>query len=81
MKITCHHPASSCGMPVILGYHGEIMDYGPGVKMVRRQLKMTVRELADACGVSHRTVEGWEQGRVPPAATLNLLGVWLADRR
>lgn len=77
MRITCQHPASIAGIPVILGYDGHPCDYGPGMKLVRKQLKMTVREFANACGISHRTAEGWEQGRVPPAATLNLLGLWL----
>ena len=73
MKITCDHPASKFGLPVILDDSGEVMDYAAGIKAVREKLGMSTQELADACGVSKRTVEGWEQGRTPDAAPLNLM--------
>lgn len=49
MKITPHHPASIGGMPVILGYHGGVMDYGPGIKMIRAKLGISLATLAEKC--------------------------------
>lgn len=57
------------------------MDYAPGVKAVRAKLELSVQQLADACGVSKRTVEGWEQGRVPDAAPLNVMAGLLRRKR
>lgn len=36
------------------------------VKALRAHLNLSTRELADKLGVSHRTVEGWEQARAVP---------------
>jgi len=33
------------------------------IKKLRRKHNLDTRQLAEICGVSHRTVEGWEQGR------------------
>lgn len=33
------------------------------IKALRGRLKFSVADLAARCGVSPRTVEGWEQGR------------------
>lgn len=73
MTITCNHSASSYGMPVILDDAGHVMDYAPGIKAIRAKLGWGTQQLADACGVSKRTVEGWEQGRMPSAAALNVM--------
>lgn len=73
MKVTTNHPSSSYGMPVILADDGALMDYAAGIKAIRRRAGLTTQQLADACGVSRRTVEGWEQGRMPSAAALNVM--------
>jgi DNA-binding XRE family transcriptional regulator len=73
MRVTTHHPSSSYGQPVILADDGSVMDYGPGIKAVRVKAGLSTQQLADACGVSRRTVEGWEQDRMPTAAALNVM--------
>lgn len=74
MTITANHPSSSYGLPVILDDDGQVMDYAAGVEELRARLGLSRQALADACGVSRRTVEGWEQGRLPGAAALNVMG-------
>jgi DNA-binding XRE family transcriptional regulator len=81
MRVTTDHSASSYGVPVILADGGEVMDYAPGIKAIREKLSMSTQNLADACGVSCRTVEGWEQGRMPDAAALNVMSALLRRRR
>ncbi len=73
MKVTTQHSASSYGQPVILADDGSLLDYAPGIKAVRAKLGWSTQQLADACGVSRRTVEGWEQDRMPTAAALNVM--------
>ena len=73
MRVTIKHPSSSDGQPVILGDDGLVMDYAPGIKAIRAKLGWSTQQLADACGVSRRTVEGWESGRMPEAAPLNVM--------
>lgn len=73
MQVTTNHPSSSYGQPVILSDDGSVMDYAPGIKAIRAKLGWSTQQLADACGVSRRTVEGWEQGRLPTAAALNVM--------
>jgi DNA-binding XRE family transcriptional regulator len=73
MRVTCNHSSSSYGQPVILADGGEVMDYAPGVKAIRAKLDLSTQQLADHCGVSRRTVEGWEQGKLPNAAALNVM--------
>lgn len=74
MKITIDHPASSYGQPVILHPDGHVMDYRDGLKLLRRRLRMSTRDLGAICGVSHRTVERWEFGlSIPHAAALNAM--------
>lgn len=72
MTVTTKHPASSYGMPVILD-GGRVVDYAAGIKAIRAALGWSTQQLADACGVSRRTVEGWEQDRMPTAAALNVM--------
>lgn len=73
MRVTTNHIASSYGQPVILADDGSLMDYAPGIKAIRDKCVLTTQSLADLCGVSRRTVEGWEQGRMPTAAALNVM--------
>jgi transcriptional regulator with XRE-family HTH domain len=65
MKIESNH-----GRLVILDESGHVMGYGPGIQAIRRHLGMSTQEFAAACGISRRTVEGWEQGRMPNGAAL-----------
>lgn len=73
MRVTTKHSASSYGVPVILDDRGSLMDYGPGVRAIQDKTGLDNQALADACGVSVRTVEGWRQGRIPTAAALNVM--------
>ena len=66
MKITTDHPTSSYGIPVILDDAGQVMDYGPGVKALRKKLGLNTSDFGSLIGVSGRTVEGWEQGKRMP---------------
>lgn len=78
MKITCNHSSSSYGIPVILGDDGQLMDYGPGLTAVLKNLGWSRSDFAANCGYSGpRSVEKFWQGVVPPAAVLNMLGVAL----
>lgn len=61
------------GMPVFLDDAGRPMDYAPALKTLRRRKNWSVRDVAQVCGVSARTVEGWEQGRLPGKPALLLL--------
>jgi DNA-binding XRE family transcriptional regulator len=81
MKITCDHIASSRGIPVILDDSGNVLDYAQGVKALRVKLNLTTRDLAEACQVSRRTVEGWEQGRMINADPLNLMALLLKKKK
>lgn len=79
MKITCNHSSSSYGVPIILGDDGDVMNYALGIKAVRSKLGISTQDLAEKCNVSRRTVEGWEQGRMPDAAALNAMAQLLAS--
>jgi ribosome-binding protein aMBF1 (putative translation factor) len=73
MKVTTNHSTSSYGIPVILGDDGQVMDYAVGIKAIRRARGLSTTQLAAACNVSRRTVEGWEQGRMPLVSALNVM--------
>ena len=73
MRITTNHSASSYGQPVILSDGGEVLEYAAGIKAIRQQMELTTAEFAEQMGTSRRTVEGWEQGRVPSNTALLLL--------
>ena len=77
MKITLYHPASSYGLPVILDDAGHVMDYPDGFRAIRARLGLSVRDVGALCDCSPRTVQGWELGRAPSAAALNVLGLLL----
>ncbi len=81
MIVTIDHAASSYGVPVILGDDGQLLDYAPGIRSIRDKLGLTARQLGELCGVSERTVNGWEQGRMPETAALNMLGKLLRAQR
>ncbi len=65
------------GQPIILDGAGKPMDAQAGIRAIRREQGWSVAQMAEACGVSPRTVEGWEQGRYQPTkpALLALKGV------
>lgn len=79
MRVTCDHSSSSYGVPVILSDDGDVMDYAPGIKTLRAKLGLSTHDLAERCNVSRRTVEGWEQGRMPDTAALNVMAQLLAS--
>ena len=81
MKITTDHPKSSQGLPVLLNGHGQLMTYPDGLREIRADLKLTAAGLGAAIGLSCRTVNGWEQGRKPTAAGLNLVAQLLKRKR
>jgi len=80
MKITINHSSSSYGQPVILDDTGSVMDYAPGIRLAREKLDLTAGQLAEKLGVSERTVNGWEGGRMPTTAALNMLGKLIRGR-
>lgn len=43
------------------------------IKKIRRENDWSQKDLADYCQVSKRTVEGWEQGRLPEKYVFPLL--------
>ena len=79
MRITTDHSASSYGQPVILSDGGKVLDYAEGVKAVRSELGLSTAEFAAKMGTSRRTVEGWEQGRLPSNTALLLMATFLPN--
>ena len=77
MKITCKHPASSYGVPVILDEAGQVMDYAPGLNAVLSKLGWSRAEFAERCGYKVRSVEKFWQGAPPSASALNVLALAL----
>lgn len=63
MKITFNHPDT--GRPAILTDDGSVMSDADGIKAIRKGAGMSTQAFADLVGVSKRTVEGWESGRMP----------------
>lgn len=63
MQITTRHYASNWGRPVVLDDRGALVHDSKGIQAIRHQLGLSVADVAKQCGVSPRTVEGWEQGR------------------
>lgn len=78
MKITINHPMSTYGVPVILDDSGQPLEYSDGFRRCRYRLNMSTIEIGKHLGASGRTVEGYEQGRTIPVASLNVLGQLMA---
>ena len=68
-KLTTDHSASSYGIPVFV-CGGELLENGKGVEGVRKERGWSTAQLGEICGVSARTVEGWEQGRTVPTEAI-----------
>lgn len=49
------------------------MDYALALNQLRKNKGWSVRDAAEKVGVSPRTWEGWEQGRMPSKTALLLL--------
>lgn len=78
MRITCKHPASSYGIPVILDDGGDVMDYAPGLSAVLQRIGWSREQAAQAAGYkSARSIEKFWQGVPPSAQLLNVLAVQL----
>ena len=73
IKLTTDHSASSYGMPVFVDDNGNVMDYSHGIQAARKEHGWSTSDLAEKLGVSSRTVENWEQGRLPNKTALLLL--------
>ena len=73
MKLTTNHENSKNGIPVFVDDDGRVMDYAYGVRTLRKNNKWSVKDLANRVGVSHRTVENWEQSRTIGRQSLMLL--------
>ncbi len=73
IKLTTNHSQSSYGIPIFIDAKNNPLDYADGVRQIRKNRNLTVSDLAAHCGVSPRTVEGWEQGRLPSKPALLLI--------
>ena len=73
MRLTTDHSASSYGVPVFVDGDGNPMDYADGLRQLRKAKGWSTADLAEQVGVSARTVEGWEQGRMPSKPALIIL--------
>lgn len=78
MRLTTDHSASSYGVPVFVDGDNNPIDYADGIRQVRQQKGWSTEKLADLVGVSPRTVEGWEQGRMPSKPALIILSSLIA---
>ena len=70
IRLTTDHASSYYGIPVFVDADGSPLDYAAGIRMVRRDWKMNTAGFGEKLGVSGRTVEGWEQGRMPDIRAL-----------
>ena len=73
MRLTTNHSASSYGVPIFVDNDNNPMDYAPALKQLRKEKDWSTADLAEKLGVSPRTVENWEQGRMPSKTALLLL--------
>jgi DNA-binding transcriptional regulator YiaG len=71
IKLSRDHSSSSC--PVFVYEDGQPMDYALALNQLRKNKGWSVRDAAEKVGVSPRTWEGWEQGRMPSKTALLLL--------
>jgi hypothetical protein len=86
MKLTTNHTQSSYNLPVFLTDAGEVIDYAPAIADICDALGSGKRlegaeKLAEICGASDRTVQGWIQGRLPSKPCLMLLQIWLNSHK
>ena len=73
IRLTASHPASSYGVPVFVDENNNPLDYAPAIKQLRSDKGWSTSYLAEKLGKSRRTIEGWEQGRMPDKTALLLL--------
>jgi DNA-binding transcriptional regulator YiaG len=73
IKLSRDHSSSSSGCPVFVYEDGQPMDYALALNQLRKNKGWSVRDAAEKVGVSPRTWEGWEQGRMPSKTALLLL--------
>ena len=73
MRLTTDHSASSYGVPVFVDDNNQVLDYADGLRKLRKTKGWSTAKLAEQLGVSARTVEGWEQGRMPSKPALIIL--------
>ena len=78
MQITTRHPKSLHGVPVILNDNGKLMTHKAGIQAIRAALGLTAKQLAEKCGVSFKTLQGWEYGKPPNVAALLVMRDLLA---
>ena len=79
MQITTNHSLSSFGVPVILDDHGNALNYADGLRRCRYRLDLSTVQIGKHFGVSGRTVENWEQGRLMPVSALNVLSSLMSE--
>ena len=78
MEITCKHPESSHGVPVILNDNKDVMDYAQGLTASLDHLGWTRQQAAIAAGYkSKRSIDKFWQGFPPSAQLLNVLSIEL----
>ena len=77
MKLSYTHPAASNGLPVFLDDKGKVMGYSEGFWRIRKKFRLRAADLAEICGVSHRTIDGYAIGRKPTAQVLGMLARYL----
>ncbi len=74
MQLTTNHPSSSYNIPVFVDGGNNPLDYADGIKHFRKLNGFkTAADLAEKLGVSTRTVQGWEQGRMPSKIALKFM--------
>ena len=81
INITWNHPQSKYGYPVVLNEDKEVITPSVGIRFIKKELDLTSADIADECGVSVRTVEGWLQGTKPKAESLIVIYTMLKRRR
>lgn len=81
MKITCNHPASAGGLPVIVDDYGHTMSYPDGLTETLYRLRMSRKFLAHATGYkSAKSINRFFQsgGPDPSARLLNFVAIRLS---
>lgn len=73
MRLTTDHSTPSYDVPVFVDDNNQVLDYADGFRQVRHLKGWSTADLAEQLGVSARTVEGWEQGRMPSKPALIIL--------